>query len=347
MKMVARRHFTIAIAGGFYGAAWQIFDHARTPAGTTDFDQIWYAIQAVQGGLDPYRAIGPNGSLFHWDWAFYYPITAVVALWPFGWLPLVAARAAFVGLSSALLAFALSGRGWYTLIIFITPVYVMAAHAAQWSIIFAAAAVMPAVWAIIPAKPNIGVIAGAASSRAPSGRTLWFVLAMWILLLAVSFAAVPGWFGEWLSTARSGEHFQGYIARLGGPLLLLAVVRWRRPEARLLIALALVPHTTVFYETLIVFLVAQSRLELLGLAFGSMIAYVVELLYLHANDTPTLIARQGDVQLWTMLVPALVLVLRRPNEGDVPGWLERIVARWPAWLRGQPAGTEASRATTA
>ena len=115
----------------------------------------------------------------------------------------------------------------------------------------------------------------------------------------------------------------------------------------LLVALAVVPHTTVFYETLIVFLVAQSRLELLGLALGSMIAYVAELLYVHAADTPTLIARQGDVQLWTMLIPGLVLVLRRPNEGAVPQWIERMTAGLPLWIRGRPSAPDADRVTTA
>jgi hypothetical protein len=36
-----------------------------------------------------------------------------------------------------------------------------------------------------------------------------------------------------------------------------------------------------------------------------------------------------------MYVPATIMVLRRPNEGDAPAWIERAIAGWPAWLKGR------------
>jgi hypothetical protein len=33
-------------------------------------------------------------------------------------------------------------------------------------------------------------------------------------------------------------------------------------------------------------------------------------------------------------LPALVIVLRRPNEGTAPRWLERWIADWPQWIHG-------------
>jgi len=36
-------------------------------------------------------------------------------------------------------------------------------------------------------------------------------------------------------------------------------------------------------------------------------------------------------------IPALVLILRRPNEGRLPEFLERIAGVLPRWLRGRPA----------
>jgi hypothetical protein len=46
-----------------------------------------------------------------------------------------------------------------------------------------------------------------------------------------------------------------------------------------------------------------------------------------------------EMKLLTLLLylPATLLVLRRPNEGPVPTWLERRLKSWPAWLRGIPA----------
>ena len=34
------------------------------------------------------------------------------------------------------------------------------------------------------------------------------------------------------------------------------------------------------------------------------------------------------------IVPALIMVLRRPNEGELPARLERVSARLPMWIRG-------------
>ena len=36
-------------------------------------------------------------------------------------------------------------------------------------------------------------------------------------------------------------------------------------------------------------------------------------------------------------LPALFLVLKRANEGDLPAFLERHVALLPRWIRGKPA----------
>jgi hypothetical protein len=43
----------------------------------------------------------------------------------------------------------------------------------------------------------------------------------------------------------------------------------------------------------------------------------------------------GTIVLWSVLVPALLFVLRLPHEGRIPAFVERLVARWPAWLRGR------------
>ena len=65
--------------------------------------------------------------------------------------------------------------------------------------------------------------------------------------------------------------------------------------------------------------------------FYAMTSTLVFLVWLLLNPTPL-----GD---WYILLgcytPALYIVLRRPNEGTIPSWLERQVARWPAWARGR------------
>ena len=41
-------------------------------------------------------------------------------------------------------------------------------------------------------------------------------------------------------------------------------------------------------------------------------------------------------------LPALWMILRRPNEGTVPAWLERASAVLPSWLRGRSSVAEAA-----
>ena len=40
------------------------------------------------------------------------------------------------------------------------------------------------------------------------------------------------------------------------------------------------------------------------------------------------------------ILPTLAIVLRRPNVGAVPAWLERRVARLPLWLRGASSAVQ-------
>ncbi|PYP77273.1 MAG: hypothetical protein DMD35_15685 [Gemmatimonadetes bacterium] len=35
-----------------------------------------------------------------------------------------------------------------------------------------------------------------------------------------------------------------------------------------------------------------------------------------------------------LFLPATIMVMRRPNEGSLPAWLEARIAAWPKWLRG-------------
>jgi hypothetical protein len=112
------------------------------------------------------------------------------------------------------------------------------------------------------------------------------------------------------------------------------LLRWRRPEARLLLAMACIPQSTSLYETLPILLVARSFREALVFGLLSDAAFIGQRLVMDAPDTPTLQYRQGDVALWLLYVPALIAILRRPNEGQVPGWIDRLVPRPSARTSG-------------
>jgi hypothetical protein len=48
----------------------------------------------------------------------------------------------------------------------------------------------------------------------------------------------------------------------------------------------------------------------------------------------------------SLYVPALIMVLARPNEGEVPIWLEQAIRWAPTWLRGSAPVAAASAETS-
>jgi len=100
-----------------------------------------------------------------------------------------------------------------------------------------------------------------------------------------------------------------------------------------LIAYALVPHTTILYEAVPAMLVPDNWKEMLMLTITSIVAYGIESLMVHGNTAPTLIERHGMVTIAFVYLPALALVLRRPNDGRVPRWLDETTFRALAPIR--------------
>ena len=107
-----------------------------------------------------------------------------------------------------------------------------------------------------------------------------------------------------------------HLLRPLGFLLLLGLLRWRRPEGRLLAALCVIPQTTALYETLPLTLLCRNRPQAAVFAALTMLAH---LLYLLGPQGPWPVG--AEYQWWVMLAlfyaPALALVLRRPNVGPI------------------------------
>jgi len=103
------------------------------------------------------------------------------------------------------------------------------------------------------------------------------------------------------------------ISRPGGALLLLALLRWRRPEARMLAALALVPHTTMVYEMLPLFLIPRTMRQMAALTLVTQVAFAAAFsLRPGANYEHLGGMLNAHWPFWLILVylPALVLAIR-------------------------------------
>lgn len=299
----------VATLIAFIASSITWLEHLRLPNGSSDFGEIWFGARSLLSGANPYVLIGP-GRQFEWDWVTPYPITAFVAAIPFAPLGELAASLAFVWVSAWALAFTITRIGWQRLFLIPSAAFIVAARAAQWSPLFAAIFLQPALSILLPLKPNIGgaVAAGLASKRA-------FLLAACgaLILLGIGFALLPNWVGYWIANLRQTRHLVSPIICPGGFLVLLAALRWRRPEARLLLALALIPQTGSWYESLPVLLVAESRRECQLLSMISSVGFIASA---HLVSLHTAIQVNRDVatfMIWFVYLPATAILLTRDN----------------------------------
>jgi hypothetical protein len=290
---------------GVIAAALTAADAYLHPERVTDFEQVWFAARELLAGNTPYGAIGP-GRTFDWPWPFVYPLTTVVSVLPLALVPAPVARTLFLGLSVGLLALAFRDRPLLPVIV--GAPFVNAFWNVQWSIILTAAMVLPWLGWLAPAKPTLGV---ALLTQARSRRQLQIAIGGGLALVLISLTLRPGWPGEWLVTLREGPRFIPPLLRPGGLLLLAAALRWKEPEGRLILALAVTPQTAMWYEALPLFLVPRSLAEGKILAFTSQLAFFSTALM----DVPAEWAGRtriiGMLMLAGCYFPALIMVLRR------------------------------------
>jgi hypothetical protein len=293
-----------ALALGAWGAFITYFSMASHPQHfAKDLSYPWRAARALLDGHDPYQviqAVGPypfNGPLF-------YPLPAALVVMPVTWLRPEVGGAIFIGVSSALLAFALLRESPYRLWVFASAPFVHAAILGQWSPLLMAAALMPTLQFAAAAKPTVGVVAWLY-------RPSWRGIIGALILLAISLALLPTWPNSWLAAAASTAKYRGPATTLLGSFLLLGLLRWRRKEGRLLMSLALVPQLPVFYDTLPLWLVPNTWVRSMLLSLTSWVGYL--LWYPHHASTS-----QNEVAIPFALAfiwaPALVLLLLLPAQ---------------------------------
>jgi hypothetical protein len=323
-------------------SAWPLWwlGHQPTHA-TVDFDQLWIAGRALLDGHDPYAVVGPGRTYagLYWPWPLAYPLTAVLLVLPLAALPFVLARAVFAAIGMTVLAWALLRDGWWRLPILLSFPALYAARQAQWSPFFTAALLVPGFAAVAAAKPNLGLALVAAARSPRAARTaLVTAIVAGLVLGVVSLIVQPDWPQAWIAALRMSPRFVSPILRPGGVLVLLALLRWRRPEARLLVVLACLPQTGHWYDALPLFLVPQTALETWSLVLLSHIGGRIWLSLPNTGTPATDLKMVGTFLVLSAYLPGVLMVLRRPNEGELPAWLERVAPRFPAFLRGSRPG---------
>lgn len=307
-------------------AIWTRQHALAAPGFTSDFDQVWAAARALVSGTNPYAAVGPDAP-FRWKWPLYYPMPAVLLVTPLSFLPVVYARAVFAGVGAGLFTFAISRDGWSRWPIFASVTFFVSVDLAQWSPYLAAGFFLPLVGVIASCKPNFAIPLAAGAREL---RTWWWITIGAVAWLAISFLVRPGWMTEWLANLSDAPHFIPPLARRGGFVLLLAILRWRRPEARWLLALACIPQAPSFYDQLLLVAICTRWWETLILTASTYALFF----FVGANspqpDYLTWGRLVGDATVWFCFLPMLAVVMLRPNEGTHPN----VVERWRR-LRGR------------
>lgn len=265
-----------------------------------DFFYPWFAARLLLQGHSPYLAI-PGSGIYPVVTPFVYPLPTVLLTVPLASLALPIAAAIFFSASTGLLAYGLMHDGYYRLPIFISAPFISAATQAQWSPIVCAAAFLPSLGFLIVMKPNLGL---AIAAFRPGWR---MALGATAVLLA-SLVVYPAWPADWMHNLQRLPLHGSPIAMPGGVLVLVALLFWRLPEARLLVVMACVPQLLFWNDQLPLLLVARTRREALGLTALSLAGYVTWQALLKPGDNYG--PRAAPYILVLVYLPVLLVVLR-------------------------------------
>jgi len=182
-----------------------------------------------------------------------YPMTAALFGLPFVRMSPEIAGGIFFGISSGLLAFGLTRQGYPRLLVFLAYPYWASTLTAQWSPLIMASAFFPVLLPVTLAKPQIGLPV-AVTHLSRKG-----ILAC-VIWLSLSLILMPTWPLLWWKQLGNYQHFVPLLV-LPGPLLALALIRYREGDAWLLLLAAMVPQRW-FFDSLILWLIPKSRREI-------------------------------------------------------------------------------------
>jgi hypothetical protein len=282
--------FCIGLASGLL--CW--FALVRIGNGAGDFNWQLRSARDLLSGKDPYR-YAPG------EYNIPYPLpTALLAL-PLARMSPFLAGSVFFGISSALLAWLIlrKGESW-RLLIFLSWPFFYALLFAQWSPLATCLYFTPAFLPMLLMKPQIAL------PLALTQRPNWLGVGLTFAVGIVSLVVYPSWPLVWL---RQISAYQGMIPPLLilplGPLLLLALFRYRERKTWLLLTMAVMPQR-VLYDQMALLLVAGNRREMLILTLCSWLSLPALMVFGGWVHLP------GGWKLWiliTLYLPALGVIL--------------------------------------
>jgi hypothetical protein len=293
----------VALLCGIAGAAiaWVKVWHGGSGF-AADFVYFWSGARDILAGGSPYSgAIQP----------YVYPVTAPLIVVPVAGLSMEWAGIVFVGASMACAGYALTRESYHRLPILMSFPALFAMNGGQWSPLMLCAAVSSGWGWTAACKPTLGL---AMLAR----RMDWRGAVVACVFAVATLGLNPRWPLDWIAALRAGAASGLYhvpVMVTGGVVLVLAALRWRTEDGRLLLALSLIPQSMWGYDQLALGLLARTFRESLLLSLWSY--SVMVLAFLLAPDGLVTKAQNADylsrVVVWGYYLPALAVVLRRPR----------------------------------
>ena len=288
-----RKRITVAAVVGLASGAFCWFVLKRLHQNAGDFHWALHLAERLVARQNPYDTPLEQ-----------YPLPAAFFALPFLRVPPEIAAGLFYGISSALLAFGLTRENYGRLRVFLAYPYWAGAITAQWSTIIAASAFFPVLLPATMMKPQVGlpVFLTRLSRRG---------LLACVAVAALSLVVLPRWPLLWLGQTHYYEHFVPLLV-FPGPLLLLALLRYRDRDAWLLLLASLMPQRW-FFDGFILWLIPKSRWQILLTASFSWGAGIWRWYHQPASFTEV-----GRAAVLFLYIPMLMVVLFRSGSAPAP-----------------------------
>jgi hypothetical protein len=306
--LTVRRRIIIAIFIGFLAGILSAIMPASVVINRIQVGDIGIPILGLKNFLSGQSAYG---TFFYNDVpAVSYPFTAMLALYPFSFLPLYLIAPIFCMFISSIFAYALmyDGTIWRLWVLLSVPFF-SALHSVQFVPLMAAAILLPSLLPASAIKPQLGIVLISAGtwSRKTIMATFLFIISSVIIY--------PTWPIEWIENGNL-SHYDATIPVFHGIgcILLLSCFKLRDKNARMLFFMSLVPQR-LWYDQLMLCLIPETGRQLNILLAGSWLSLLLSLL----NSGPGWSSGKQDSASWTYVIalqyfPALLIIYRKEVE---------------------------------